>query len=102
MLVLLARAARTQIVAADLAEARRDIGGRRGGGLSGARCGGGAGVDLVPAGAYRVGERPDHERTKGLGKLVVVLDRHVQRDSGDMVRVVEEPWARVDHVYDRP
>jgi hypothetical protein len=40
---------------------------------------------LVPACARRVGKCPDQQRTNGLGKLIVVLKRHVQGNSVDTI-----------------
>jgi hypothetical protein len=59
-------------------------------------------IDLAPASERRIGKCPDQEWTNGCGDLVVFLKRQVQRDSADMVPVIEEPPARVDHVHDRP
>ena len=95
MLVLLSRAAGTRVVASNPAREGWRIGR---GGLDGTR----VRIDVAPASERRVGKCPDQQWTKGWGDLVVVLKRHVQRDSADMVPVVEEPPARVNHVHDRP
>src|SRR5438270_13049167 len=55
----------------------------------------------LPTSQHRVGEGPHQEWPNGLGKLMVVLERQVQRDPVDVVHIVEEPPATIDHIEDR-